>query len=372
MLVGTNVLGYNYPSLQKEIVNTIKKGNISSLNCPEEVELSEKLIELHPWSSFAKFAKTGGEINLVALRIARANTVKQNIAFCGYHGWHDWYLSANLNNSKNLNNHLFENISTIGIPKNLKNTVFQFNYGKIRQLINLIKTKKIGIVIMEFARIKKINLIFLRSVKQICEKHNCILIFDECTSGFRESIGGIHMKYNIDPDIVTFGKALGNGYPITGLLAKESLRKNAEKAFISSTNWSDRIGFVAAIKTVSIMQKIKSNKIITKLHNNFCKNVKQLAKKNKLKINIVGLVGIPVINFIDYDNELIKNFITQEMLKKNILATNCIYLTIFHNKKSMKKYYDSLDDIFKIIKKEKNLKRLIEQPLTNKKFYRVN
>ena len=372
MLVGTNVLGYNYPQLQKEIINTIQKGNISSFNCPEEVELAEKLIELHPWSSFTKFAKTGGEINLIALRIARANTKKQNVAFCGYHGWHDWYLSANLTNEKNLNNHLFENISTVGIPKNLKNTVYQFNYGKINELIKLIKKNSIGIVIMEFARIKELNIDFLKSVKRICKKYNCILIFDECTSGFREHIGGVHMKYKIEPDIVTFGKAIGNGYPITCLLAKEKLRNKSEKAFISSTNWSDRIGFVAANKTIEIMKQIKSNKIIEKLHNNFCQRLKQIALKNKLKIKIIGLVGIPVINFINKDNELIKNFITQEMLKKNILASNCIYLSIFHNNSKMKKYYDTLDTIFKIIKKEKNLEKLIEQPLTSKKFYRLN
>ena len=372
MLVGTNVLGYNYPSLQKKILSTVKKGNISSLNCPEEVELSEKLTQLHPWSSFTKFAKTGGEINLVALRIARANSIKQNIAFCGYHGWHDWYLSANLTNKKNLNDHLFDNISTIGIPKNLKNTVFQFNYGKINELINIIKSKKVGIVIMEFARIKEINIQFLKSVKKICNKFNCILIFDECTSGFREHIGGVHMKHNIYPDIATFGKAMGNGFPITGLVANENLRKNSEKAFISSTNWSDRIGFVAANKTIDIMKKVKSNEILIKLHNNFCKTIKIIAKKNKLKLNIIGLVGIPVLNFIDCDNDLIKNFITQEMLKKNILASNSIYLSIFHNKKSMQKYYKNIDRIFKVIKKEKNLEKLIEQPLTNKKFYRLN
>ena len=225
---------------------------------------------------------------------------------------------------------------------------------------------------MEFARIKELNIDFLKSVKRICKKYNCILIFDECTSGFREHIGGVHMKYKIEPDIVTFGKAIGNGYPITCLLAKEKLRNKSEKAFISSTNWSDRIGFVAANKTIEIMKQIKSNKIIEKLHNNFCQRLKQIALKNKLKIKIIGLVGIPVINFINKDNELIKNFITQEMLKKNILASNCIYLSIFHNNSKMKKYYDTLDTIFKIIKKEKNLEKLIEQPLTSKKFYRLN
>ena len=372
MLVGSNLLGYNYKKIQNEITKVVLKGNISSLNCPEEVELSEKLINIHPWSSFTKFAKTGGEINLIALRIARSNTKKKNIAFCGYHGWHDWYLSANLTNKKNLNDHLFENISTVGIPENLKNTAYQFNYKDLEGLKKLIEKKNVGVVIMEFARIKDLNITFLKNVRKLCKKYGCILIYDECTSGFREFIGGIHMKYGINPDIATFGKALGNGYPITALVAKEKLKKNAEKAFISSTNWTDRLGYVAANCTIDVMRKIRSDKIITNLHKDFCKNIKKIAKKNKLKIKIEGLIGIPVLNFIGRDNEIIKNFITQEMLKEKILASTSIYLSIFHNKIVLKKYYRNLDKIFNRINKHKNLIELLEQPLTNKKFFRVN
>jgi glutamate-1-semialdehyde 2,1-aminomutase len=214
MGVGTNILGYNHSGVNKAVKEVLNKGNMTTLNCPEEVYLAEKLIKIHPWADMVKFTRTGGEANAVAIRIARAASKKDNIAICGYHGWHDWYLSANLKDNSKLNTHLLKGLDVNGVPKKLKNTIHPFEYNNIIQLKNIIKTENVGTIIMEVSRnyFPKNN--FLKKVKDLAKKNNIILIFDECTSGFRQTYGGLHKLFNINTDIAVFGKALGNGYAI--------------------------------------------------------------------------------------------------------------------------------------------------------------
>ena len=130
---------------------------------------------------------------------------------------------------------------------------------------------------------------FLRNVRNLANKHNIVLIFDECTSGFRSCIGGLHLKYKIEPDICLFGKALGNGYPINAVIGKRDIMKEANKTFISSTFWSERLGPSAALKTIEIMKRDKTYNYIE----SFTKKIKKLwnatAKKNKIKIDIEGM-----------------------------------------------------------------------------------
>ena len=153
----------------------------------EEVELCEKLVSMHKWSDMARLARTGGEINAISIRLSRAYTGKDKIAICGYHGWHDWYLSTNLKNKKNLDQHLFSNLKTEGVPNLLKSSIFQFSYNRIDQLKKIInENKDIGTIKMEVARNEKPNIKFLKEVREIANRNNIVLIFDECTSGFRK------------------------------------------------------------------------------------------------------------------------------------------------------------------------------------------
>ena len=253
MGVGTNILGYSNKEVDKAVSLTVSKGNLSTLNCSEEVILAEKLISMHPWSSKVKFARSGGEANAMSIRIARCNSKNDKIAFCGYHGWHDWYLAANLDKDS-LGNHLLPGLEPSGVPKKYKDTIFGFNYGDIDRLKYLIDKKNISIVKMEFAR-SHLDLDFIKKVRKLTKLKNIILIFDECTSGFRENFGGLHMKYKIYPDIATFGKALGNGYAITAVVGSDKIMSNASSSFISSTFWTERIGPTTALKTLELMEK---------------------------------------------------------------------------------------------------------------------
>ena len=355
--VGTSVLGYSNSKVIKSVTHQIQKGNLTTLNCPEEVYLSKQLVKHHPWASMVKFTRGGGEANSVAIRIARACTKRKNVAFCGYHGWHDWYLSANINSKKNLDQHLMSGLKYDGIPENLKNTSFPFSYNDFSYLSKLIDKKNIGIIKMEVMRNIKPNNNFLQKIRKICDKKKIILIFDECTSGYRENMGGIHLKFKVNPDIAIFGKALGSGFAINAIVGKKKIMQKAENTFISSTFWGERIGYTAALSTINefkrlnVFNKIKKNgRIIKKIW-------LDISKKYNVPIKLMGTDAIPSFEF--YKNHTInKTFLTQQMLVNKILATNMIYVNIFHNRNNLKKYKIVLDKIFFDISKKKIKKRL--------------
>ena len=264
MGVGTNILGYAYDKIDNEIKKAVDNGNMSTLNSYDEIKLSESLLNIHKWADMVKFARSGGEANSIAVRIARASTSKQDIAVCGYHGWHDWYLAANLRKKNKLSNYLIKGLLTDGVHKNLANTTHTFIYNDYKNLEKLINNHpNIGIIKMEVSRNYLPEKNYLKKVRQLCNRKKIILIFDECTSGFRETFGGLHKKYKIYPDIAVFGKALGNGYAITAAIGKREIMENSKKSFISSTFWSERIGFVAGYNTLKYMKQIKSWKEIS-------------------------------------------------------------------------------------------------------------
>jgi len=376
MGIGTNILGYGNEQIDKAVKKTITNGNLSTLNCPEEVYLAEKLIELHPWGEMVKFTRTGGEANAVAIRIARASTKKQKVAVCGYHGWHDWYLAANLINKDRLNNHLMDGISPRGVPNELAGSTLTFQYNNFEELAKLIKNNpEIGIIKMEVARNYEPKNDFLKKIRELASKKGIILIFDECSSGFRQSYGGLHKVYGIEPDIAIFGKALGNGYAINAIVGKEKYMRFAEKTFISSTFWTERIGPTAALKTLEEMKKKKSWKIITNKGIEIRKKWKKLAENCGLKVEFFGIPAISgfVIkskNFFGY-----KTLITQELLKESILATNVIYFSTEHSKKYIDKYLKALEKVFYLIEeceKGKKVESFLEVRKSKNFFSRLN
>ena len=375
MGVGTNILGYSNAKINKAVFNAISKSNMSTLNCPEEVSLAEKLINLHPWAEMVKFARTGGEANSIAIRIARAASKKDKVAFCGYHGWHDWYLSANLSNKKNLSNQLLPDLEINGVPRSLKNTSIPFLYNDFEGLKKIVSSKNIGIIKMEVMRNEPPKNNFLKKVRKLATKKNIILIFDECTSGFRSTDGGLHKKFKVNPDIAIFGKALGNGHAITAIIGKKEIMKHAQGTFISSTFWTERSGSVAALKTLEEMKKLKSWEIITKIGNKIDSEWRKLAAKHKLNIKCTGIPSIKSFEIKSKDWLKYKTFISQEMLKKGFLAGNTVYACIDHNDKILKKYFNCLDKVFKIISEcEKNgqIDMFLETVVCQNGFKRLN
>ena len=375
MGVGTNILGYRNKIIDRKVIKVIKNGNISTLNSLYELELAKLLIKIHPWAQQAKFARTGGEANAMAIRIARAATNNGKIAVCGYHGWHDWYLAANINNKNNLNSHLLRNIPVNGVPKELKKNIYTFDFNDFNKIKYLVEKKKVKIIKMEVKRNHEQQNNFLGKIRRLSSKHKVILIFDECTSGFRETFGGLHKRYNINPDMAIFGKAIGNGYPITAIIGKKIFMKFAEKTFISSTFLSEAIGPAAAIETIKYMQKNKTYEKISKLGKSIKKQWKVISKKNHLPIEVYGLEGIPKFKFVHKDCNYLKTILSYEMLKKGFLASTAIYLSYAHTDKIIKKYFKSLDEVFKKISiavKNNNYKKLYKIKEAKQDFGRLN
>ena len=372
--VGTNVLGYCNKNIDNYVKKAIDKGVMSSLNCKEEVEFAEEMLKANKWAGMVKFARGGGEANSIAVRIARCNTKNTNIAFCGYHGWHDWYVSSNLTSKKSLDGHLIEGINVKGTPNSFVNTSFPFKYNDLEGLKKLISNKKIGVIIMEVKRYIEPKNDFLIKVRDLCDKKNIILIFDECTTGFRENYGGLHQNYKVYPDIAMYGKAIGNGYAINAIVGKKELMLNSKDSFISSTFWGERVGFAAGIATLREMKKTNSWKIIKSQGQEIINKWKKIAHQNKIKIRILGIPSIPTMVF-ETNNLVYKTLIAQEFLKHKILASNIFYVSTKHTSRKLSNYFDKLNDIFSIINKVQrgdDIKKYLKSEIVESHFSRLN
>lgn len=375
MGVGTCILGYADDDINRAVKKAIDKGTMATLNCPEEVELGELLLHLHPWADMVRYARTGGEAMAIAVRIARAYTGKDKIAFCGYHGWHDWYLSANLADDKNLDGHLLPGLEPLGVPRELKGTLIPFNYNKINELEEIVKNNNIGAIVMEPIRHHEPEKEFLKNVREIADDIDAVLVFDEITSGWRMNVGGIHELYKIYPDIVVYGKAISNGFPMAAVVGRREVMDMAQASFISSTYWTERIGPTAAIATINKMLENNVPSQLCKIGNLINVGWSKVAKENDLKVDIMGIP--PLTTFVlDYgdDSQALHTLFTQEMLKRGFLASKSVYLSFSHTEEHVEKYLENVDEVFRKIKRsiiENNVLDLLEGPIAHEGFKRL-
>ena len=375
MGIGTNLLGYGHPEVDAAVAATVAAGNMSTLNCPEEVWLAERLVALHPWADMARFARSGGEANAIAIRIARAATGRETVAICGYHGWHDWYLATNLQNDSGLEEHLLPGLEPNGVPKGLAGTVQPFSFNRLDQLESIAANHELAAVKMEVQRSAPPQPGFLEGVRELCTRRGIVLIFDECTSGFRETFGGLHLKYGVEPDMAMFGKALGNGYAITATIGSRSVMEAAQSTFISSTFWTERIGPTAALKTLEVMERERSWEQVTAMGFELRRRWQDLADRHGLNISHNGLAALTGFAFQSPDSLAYKTLITQEMLKKGYLAATSCYVSLAHKSDVIEPYLDALDEIFALIaecEKGRSVEELLDGPICHGGFKRLN
>lgn len=375
MGIGTNTLGYSHPEVDAAVRDVIDAGNMSTLNCPEEVYLAEKLIELHPWAQMARFARSGGEANAIAVRIARAASGKDKVAFCGYHGWHDWYLAANLGDEKSLAGHLLPGLEPNGVPQDLRGTVVPFNYNRFDELQQIVSQGGVGVIFMEVVRNQGPENNFLEKVRDLATKNGIVLIFDECTSGFRQTFGGLHKQYGVEPDMAMFGKALGNGYAITGTIGRREVMEAAQSSFISSTFWTERIGPAAALKTLEVMERVRSWEQITRTGRDIAARWKALAEKHELPIQTFGLPALTMYSFKSQNALAYKTLVTQEMLAKGYLAGTSVYVCTEHTPQIINAYFEALDPVFRLVKEceeGRDVASLLKGPVCHAGFKRLN
>ncbi|MGC9605532.1 MAG: aminotransferase class III-fold pyridoxal phosphate-dependent enzyme [Minisyncoccia bacterium] len=374
MGVGACVLGYADPDVDKAVKKAIDAGSMSTLNVPEEVELAELLISLHPWIEMVRYARTGGEAMAVAVRIARAYSKKSKVAFSGYHGWHDWYLSTNIGAKDNLAGIHLAGLEPSGVPKELKDTSIPFHYNDIERLRAIVKEHDIGAIVLEPMRHQEPKDGFLQEVRKIADRIGAVLVFDEISSGFRMQVGGIHAKFGVTPDIAVFGKAMSNGYPMAVITGKKRFMEAAQGTFISSTYWTEKIGPAAALATIKKMQEKDVPAHIDKIGKMIWKGWEQAAKKHGLGIVVEGPTAL--VNFaFKYKNVLeLKTLFTQEMLRLGFLAVPIVYVSYAHTEEHVKKYLAAVDEVFGILVKaikDGNVRGKIDGPVCHGGFERL-
>lgn len=376
MGVGTNTLGYANDVVDEAVMKVVKAGNLTTFNCPEEVCLAERLIGFNTWAGGVRYTRGGGEANSVCIRIARAYTGKDKVAICGYHGWHDWYVSVNLGESDALAGHLLPGIPTGGVPKALRGTTIPFHYHDFEEIENIIRnTPDLAAVKMEVCRNFGPAKGYLEHIRNLCNEYGVLLIFDECTSGFRETFGGLHKKYGVYPDMTIYSKTLGNGYVIAAILGKKEIMDAAQGSWISSTFWTDRIGPTAALAALDEMERVKSWEVITENGRKTQVRWQALADKYGLKINQWGIPAMCGYVFDSHNALAYKTFITQEMLKKGFLGSTNLNSCIAHTPEIMDAYFDALEPIFARIRDFEDgadVMKALEGPVCQSGFKRLN
>jgi glutamate-1-semialdehyde 2,1-aminomutase len=350
--IGANVLGYADDDVDDAVKAAIDKGSSSSLNCAEDVYLAELMCELHPWAEMVRFARGGGDAMAVAVRIARAHTGRDKVAFCGYHGWHDWYLAANVGTEDALGEHLISGLQPTGVPKALKGTAFPFGYNQLDELKKIVAEHKdvLAAIVMEPIRSAAPDKGFLEGVRQIADETGAVFIFDEVSAGFRMNTGGAHLTLGTTPDIAVFSKAMGNGYPIAAIIGKASVMDAAQSSFISSTMWTERVGPTAAIATIN---KFRDNNVFehlmrigTKVQDGW----RELSEEHSLPIHVGGIPPLGHFSFDDEQKLVMKSLFIQEMLDKGFMASTSFYSMFAHTDDHVESYLDAADKVFGFIK----------------------
>ena len=348
--IGANVLGYADPDVDRAVLKAVRSGSSSSLNCPEEIDLAELLCRLHPWAEMVRYARTGGEAMAIAIRIARAHTRKDKIAFCGYHGWHDWYLASNLGTKDALGEHLMAGLSPLGVPAGLKDTAFPFRYNRIEELESIITKhgRELAAVVIEPIRNSPPEEEFLKQVRQLSTDSGAVLIVDEISAGFRLTTGGAHLVLFDDasPDIAVFSKALGNGYPISAIIGKGSIMQAAQSTFISSTHWTERVGPAAAIAMIQKHEKLKVHNHLIALGEKVQSGWKDAAERHNLPIRVSGIESMSHFQFEAKEKQEMKAYFIQLMLNKSILASTLFYAMFAHTVENVEIYNDAVDQAF--------------------------
>ncbi len=372
--IGSAILGYCDPDVNKAVITSINNSVNTTLNAPEEVQLAELLIKLNPKMDMVKFGRGGGEAMSMAVRVARASSGKDNILFSGYHGWNDWYIAANVSDSNNLDEHLLKGLSPVGVPKSLKGTAIPFSYNDIKGFRQkLSNTQNVAAVIIRGARYNAPDMNFIKHLEKITKQRQIILIVDEITSGFRICNSGSYTKYGYDPDMVVYGKALGNGSCNICNSWEGRCRAGWKKSFISSTMWTERVGFTAALATLKKIHKIKLHKHLVKTGKAIAQIWIQAAKKNNLNITVSDYYPLVTVKFEYPDvREEIETLFIQEMLKRGILSSKSVYVTAAHNDKELKIYNKACIEVFSIIRSalESNINQFLKTSKRSDAFVR--
>lgn len=376
MGIGACILGYADENVNNSVKAVIDKGGMSILNAPEEVELAELLCSLHPWAGMVRYTRGGGEAMTVAVRIARAKTKKDKVLFCGYHGWHDWYLSANLAEDGALDGHLLPGLAPRGVPRALRGSAYPFIYNDtkgFKELVDKFKNE-IGVIVLEAIRNTEPEKGFIDAIMDTSRELGIVFVVDEITSGWRLNLGGAHLLYGVEPDIAVFAKAISNGFPMGAIIGKKEVMEAAQETFVSSTYWTERIGPTAALATIKKMKDKNVARHLVETGKKIQTGWKAAADKNNLPIEISGIYPLGHFNFQHKDPLVLKTLFTQLMLEKGFLASTAFYASYAHKEDHVSNYLKAVEETFSFISqvvKSGNPEKHLKGPVCHSGFKRL-
>ena len=347
--VGAILLGHSDEDVNKAVQRRVSMGSYCTLVSPDEPVLAEHLLSLHPWAGRVRFARGGGEALNIAVRIARAASGKSGVAFCGYHGWNDWYLAANLADDKSLDGHLLPGLTPLGVPRELAGTAVPFRYNDLdsfRQAIAKLGAN-FAAVVMEPMRSEAPRDGFLQSIIAECSKHGAVFVMDEVTSGWRYGFPGASPGLGVEPDIAVYAKAMSNGIPCAAIVGRAEIMDGADASFISSSYWTDGIGPAAALACLRKMQRLDVQPQVWSLGQRMQQGLRDMAARHReLNITIGGQPCAPSLAFgLGDDSAAAKALMIRGMLHQGILFSSQLYAMWPHREEMVAEMLSALDEV---------------------------
>lgn len=341
--LGPITVGYNDPTVNEAVINQVHKFASGSLQSELEVQLAEKLCEIIPCAEMVRFVKNGGDATTAAIRLARAYTGREVVLMSGYHGMHDWSIGASSNNK--------------GVPKAVCELTKNFTYNDLGDLEKKLQENEVAAVILEPIQSNGPKEGYLEGVKELTHKYGAILVFDEVVSGFHYALGGAQEVFGVSPDLVAFGKGMGNGYPISAVAGRKDLLKQIEEGvFISTTFGGDSIAMAASLATLNILSQPGYYEHIIKIGTMIRNGIQERIDKYDLN-EVLSVSGMPAhcglafeghgsLSYLD-----IQSVYSQTMIQNGILVFAIYFLNSHHTEKEAQAYLDATGKAFALIRK---------------------
>ena len=342
--VGAILLGHADDEVNAAVRRRVNLGSYATLASPDEVKLADELLDLHPWAGKVRYARGGGEALGLAVRIARAATGKSGIAFCGYHGWSDWYLAANLGDDAALDGHLLPGLQPLGVPRELAGTAVPFRYNDPASFQAAMQKLdgKLAAVVMEPMRSEFPRDGFLHHVIDACHAAGAVFVLDEVTSGWRFGFPGAAPVLGIEPDLAVYAKAMSNGYPAGAIVGKIEVMDASNPSFISSSYWTDGVGTAASLACIGKMKREGVQKHVWSLGERLQAGLREVASRHPgLGLKIGSMPCAPSLAFA---NLAAKPLMIRHMLQRGYLMSSQLYVTWSHTEEMVGAMLVALDE----------------------------
>lgn len=359
-----NILGYAHDEVNAAAAAQLAEGHSFSLPHPLEVQLAERLTGLIPCAEMVRFGKNGSDATSGAVRAARAFTGRDRIACCGYHGWQDWYIGSTTRNA--------------GVPQAVRNLTHPFTYNDLASLEKLFSEHpgEFAAVIMEPVNYVEPAPGFLQGIKDLAHRNGALLIFDEICSGFHFGLGGAQKLYGVVPDLACFGKAMGNGFPISCVLGRADIMRTFDEIFYSFTFAGEVASMAAAMKVLDILEHTDALACLESNGRTLQDGITAMAKEAGLgqRIRTTGRPQWSLMKFTDQsgaDSPLLKNLFQQEAVKRGVLLLVTHNMTAAHDPSAIHQTLEAYAEVLKTLAlwvEDSNPARFLEGPMTQPVF----